>query len=254
MTVERHTGRLVLDDYWHRSRQPLAALVFVSPILVLYECGILWLGPGGMRNGADLWLRALLDLCGFGQYFLLPLMTFGILLAWHHVARHHWRLSMATVCGMWVESTLLGFLLLAIAQLEGWLFLKGASGLGIEAPLPVHWGQDVARLVGFFGAGIYEELLFRLILLPAIAGLLLWLGEPPRLSWLVAILATSVLFSAAHFHGFTPGGDSFNWFSFLFRVVAGVFFCMLFLWRGFGIAVGAHTLYDLLVGIHLGID
>ncbi len=254
MTIDRHTGRRVLDDYWHRSRQPLADLVFVSPILLVYECGILLLGPGAMRNGADRWLRALLDLCGFGQYFLLPLMTFGILLAWHHVARHHWRLSIATVCGMWGESALLGFLLLAIAQLEGWLFLQGAAGLGIEALLAMYGGQGVVRLVGFFGAGLYEELLFRLILLPAIAGLLLWLGEPRRSSWLVAILASSVLFSAAHFDWFTPGGDSFSWFSFLFRLVAGIFFCVLFLWRGFGITVGTHTLYDILLGILLGID
>jgi hypothetical protein len=31
--------------------------------------------------------------------------------------------------------------------------------------------------------------------------------------------------------------------------VAGVFFALLFLYRGFGITAGTHALYDILVGI-----
>ena len=38
------TGR-----YWLESRQPLASLVFVAPLLATYEVGVLWLGvhPNG---------------------------------------------------------------------------------------------------------------------------------------------------------------------------------------------------------------
>jgi hypothetical protein len=38
-------------------------------------------------------------------------------------------------------------------------------------------------------------------------------------------------------------------FSFVFRATAGVFFAGLFVVRGFGITVGSHAAYDLLVGI-----
>ena len=62
-------------DYWQQSRRPLTSLAFVTPLLLVYEAGVLWLGPHAMRNGADVWLRQLLDLLGFSQYFLLPLLT-----------------------------------------------------------------------------------------------------------------------------------------------------------------------------------
>jgi membrane protease YdiL (CAAX protease family) len=105
----------------------------------------------------------------------------------------------------------------------------------------------LARVVAYFGAGIYEELLFRLMLLPATIGLLKLCGIPSRWSLVAALLATSLIFSAAHYQIFTTIGDEFTWFSFIFRAVAGLFFSLLFLFRGFGIAVGAHALYDILV-------
>jgi hypothetical protein len=37
--------------------------------------------------------------------------------------------------------------------------------------------------------------------------------------------------------------------SWSFRLAAGVFFAVVFLLRGFGIAAGTHALYDLLVGL-----
>ena len=56
-----------------------------------------------------------------------------------------------------------------------------------------------------------------------------------------------MLFSAAHYVG--PSGDKFLWLTFLFRFLAGVFFAVLFRYRGFGIAVGTHAFYDVLVGL-----
>ncbi len=42
---------------------------------------------------------------------------------------------------------------------------------------------------------------------------------------------------------------SFDPFSFSFRVSAGVFFGVLFVTRGFGIAAGTHALYDIIVSL-----
>ncbi len=77
------------------------------------------------------------------------------------------------------------------------------------------------------------------------------LGSDRRTSIVVAVIGTSVLFSAAHYVG--PYGDPIHlgrfifWFGFVFRFLAGVFFSVLFVGRGFGIAVGAHAGYDILV-------
>ena len=60
-------------------------------------------------------------------------------------------------------------------------------------------------------------------------------------------MAANFQFSAAHYQVFTSGGYAFDWYSFTFRFIAGVFFAVVFVLRGFGIAAGAHALYDMLV-------
>ena len=67
-TPSEHTplGQLA-ERYWVESRRPLASLVFIAPLLIVYEVGVLLLG---VQNGADAFMRRLLDLLGFGQHFL----------------------------------------------------------------------------------------------------------------------------------------------------------------------------------------
>jgi membrane protease YdiL (CAAX protease family) len=71
-----------------------------------------------------------------------------------------------------------------------------------------------------------------------------------------AIIGTSLLFAAAHYRldfavgtfAFQTGiGEVFEWHSFVFRTLAGAFFSLVFFYRGFGIAAGAHAMYDILV-------
>ena len=96
------------------------------------------------------------------------------------------------------------------------------------------------------GAGIYEELLFRVVLVAALA----WIGQAvlgwrPAVAGLWATLLGAMLFSAAHYVG--PYGDRLTLYSFVFRMVAGVFFSALYLLRGFGITAWTHALYDVLL-------
>ena len=47
-------------SYWSTTRRPLPCLVFVAPILLAYELGVLWLGgdsADALRTGADAWMR-----------------------------------------------------------------------------------------------------------------------------------------------------------------------------------------------------
>ena len=251
-TTKEHSEsplREAIADYWFESTRPLVSLAFIVPMLLVYEAGVLLLGPQAMRNGADVWLRQLLDLTGFGQYFLLPVLTMSVLLGWHHTTRQNWRLSMNVLYAMLVESALLGGLLLVVAQLQGLLLqsIAATDPAAMAALLPS--GRLVGSLVGFFGAGIYEELLFRLMLLPLVAGVVRMLGVPPRASIIASVLLTSLMFSAAHYNLFTAAGEAFQWYTFLFRYVAGLFFSVLFIYRGFGISAGTHTLYDIFVAL-----
>ncbi len=146
------------ERYWLESRRPLASLVFIAPLLIIYEVGILWLGV--VPNGADDLLRRLLDLFGFSQHLLLPGLTVAILLGWQYLSRQPWRLSAGTLPGMAAEAILLGLCVRAIDFLQ-----HSLAAIGIVESMK----NAFQTAVGYLGAGIYEELLFRLILLSLLA-------------------------------------------------------------------------------------
>ena len=119
------------DSYWAVSRTPLTSLAFTLPLVLAYEGGVLLLGRGSPRNGADVWLRQALDGLGFGQYFLLPVLTVVGLLAWHHVQHDRWKFSPAVLAGMCVECVILALLLVGLARLQS-RFWPLALGDGIK--------------------------------------------------------------------------------------------------------------------------
>ncbi len=149
---------------------------------------------------------------------------------------------------MIVESLIWAVALLGIGRLLdlGFSYLE-QGGLPILATEPAAIPHPTfTALVGYVGAGVYEETLFRLMLIPVLFGILRLLQMPQVLSSSWAVTASALLFALAH-HAGTPG-EVFTWYAFVFRWMAGVFFAWVFIIRGFGIAVGTHTAYDILVG------
>jgi membrane protease YdiL (CAAX protease family) len=92
------------------------------------------------------------------------------------------------------------------------------------------------------GAGFYEELVFRVLLVGTLAGIFHASGFDRRKAGIFAALLAALLFSAFHYIG--PYGDAWRAPSFIFRFLAGLAFSALFLLRGFGIAAWTHALYD----------
>jgi hypothetical protein len=234
-------------DYWSQTQRPLTCLVFLTPLLIAYEAGVLWLGDyeGGLRNGADFLMRDWLEQAGFHHWFLLPALVVALLLGWQIAGKYPWRVSADTLAGMAAESLLFAFVLIVLGQLQDLAFQRW----GTPAALSIEFGPTAARAVTYLGAGVYEEVLFRLCLLPLVFGVLRIVRLPKRFAAVVAVVATSLLFAAAHYVG--PVADQFALFSFTFRALAGLFFAGLFCLRGFGITVGCHAAYDLLVGVLL---
>ena len=243
------------DSYWSLARSPLHCLIFLLPLLMLYEVGVLWLGGSRaqfLRNGADYWMRDWLQQQGWNAPWLLPVLVVAALLAWQVTGRFPWQVRADTLLGMAAESLLFACLLVLFAQVQDALFQQYVGPFSLSLPPTAAMGSQLARTVSFVGAGIYEEVLFRLLALPlAYVGLRLLL-LPDRWSTIAAVLLTSLLFSLAHHIG--PGAESFRWFSFVFRTCAGLFFAVLFVVRGFGVTVGCHAVYDILVGVLLRVD
>jgi membrane protease YdiL (CAAX protease family) len=227
------------ETYWTESRQPLVSLVFITPMMLIYEVAVWKLG---VQNGADVWMVKVLSMMDLRLHIFLPLLMVAILLGWHHLTHHPWRFSAGVLSTMAVESLLLAVCLRMVLVLQSTMLQIS----GPQPPSPA-LADKIREAVGYLGAGIYEELLFRLILISAAVWLIrLWMPDK-RKSTLLAVLASSLLFAAAHYVG--GAGYPFDWFSFSFRFFAGLFFAVLFIYRGFGITAGAHALYDISVVI-----
>ena len=235
------------EDYWSLARQPLNCFVFLLPLLAAYELGVWMVSTGdGSRNGADYWMRGALRLAGFEHPALLPLLVIGLLAFRHVSGRFRWKLSPATLLGMCAESALFGVCLVVLGQLQDLAFHSHAPRAQRLA-VPLSQPGMLPLVVSYLGAGVYEEVLFRVCLFKLGCGAFRVLLIPRQAAVVLAVIVSSLLFSAAHYVG--PAADDFTLFTFCFRAMAGVFFCVLFVWRGFGISVGSHAAYDLLVGI-----
>jgi hypothetical protein len=236
-------GRL---GYFLATRHPWSCLLFLIPLLLAYEMGVIWLGgarPEALRNGADTWLRWGLERLGLTQFYCAPALVIVVLLLWSWLRGDRpGDSSFRVYCGMAFESIGFGFGLWKISQGLGPVL----EGLGIRLSVGM-LPQSAPQIITFVGAGIYEEVLFRLMLFYVLAWSFRLIGLTPLVTAGLTALISALLFSAAHHVG--PYGQPFNSYVFLFRVLAGLYFGLLYILRGFGIAVGTHAFYDVLVGV-----
>ena len=100
-------------------------------------------------------------------------------------------------------------------------------------------------LVLSIGAGLYEELVFRVLLVGGLYWGIQHLASDKITAYLVAAVVGAMVFSAVHYIGAL--GDPFELSSFFFRFLFGLALNALFLVRGFGVAAWTHALYDILV-------
>jgi hypothetical protein len=232
--------------YFQATRHPWPCLLFLIPLLVTYEVGVVWLGgarPDTLRNGADTWLRWGLESFGLGQLYCAPALIGLVFLLWSTI--RFWDRPdalLSTTFGMAMESALYAFGL--------WVFSRHLGPMLDEVGIKLSWGPNekvAARVVTFVGAGIYEEVLFRLTLCFALGWLFRVSGLPGLAALPLTMIASALLFSASHHFG--PYGEPFNNYVFVFRSLAGLYFALLYQLRGFGVAVGTHACYDVLVGV-----
>jgi hypothetical protein len=250
--------------YLRATQHPWSCVVFVLPLLLTYEAGLHVLGSGNaeiLRNGADAWLRLGLANLGLEATFWAPALLVTVLVLWSLLRRRDRPEDFLGVwLGMTIESLAFAVGLWAISRglwplVEGLgLKLTGAhqqffAGIVCRAVDASSKTPDpaVEQIVSFIGAGIYEETLFRLLLFSTMLSLFRLTELPGPLRAGAAATASALLFAAAHNLG--PYGETFDGHIFFFRTLAGLYFTLLYHFRGFGIAVGAHTGYDVLVGV-----
>ena len=222
---------------------PLESLVFVLPLILFYQLGALYFAPSLPAQTADRvvafqLLRVFFDLFGTTGQWMPGLAVVAILLGAQLASRQAWKIRLQAVLLMYAESVAWALPLLLLSRtlrLVGDDVAAGSPGQGL-------WPE----LVLCVGAGVYEELVFRLILicLVVMVGHDL-LGRSAGWTLALAVVLSSVLF-AAHHHA-PLGSELFDGARFFFRFLAGVYLGLLFARRGYGPAAGAHVAYNLIV-------
>jgi hypothetical protein len=230
------------ESYFFLSTRPLHTLAFLVPLMVLYELGtLLFLTGNGMVEviKARLMLSQALDVFGPVGFHVPPILLTVILLVWHVLERDRWRVRKDVVLGMGLESflwTLPLFVFAAIAGTSKVLMMQAGATPIAELGLP-------ARLTLALGAGIYEELLFRLIL---IAGLHFVLKDIFRVgegtTYVIAAFVSAIAFTFYHNIQHPGGGADLRLL--VVYMIAGLYFAVLFILRGFGVCVATHATYD----------
>ena len=234
------------QSYWELSRSSRYSLLFALPLLLLYESMAVALNQGtdmGIRNGADVLLRsvaaAVLGDRGpvlFGGIVALLLLALAI----RDRRRAGVSLRPRLFVLMLIESAIL-------AVVFGFVVgIVTAQLLNALPPLATGQTSEMAWPVVFMvslGAGVYEELVFRVLLVSGLlllARTLFGMGRTGATAF--AVVAGALIFSAFHYVG--PYGDPLELPSFVFRTVAGLAFSGLYVTRGFGITAWTHALYD----------
>jgi hypothetical protein len=242
------------QGYWQSSRAHRYSLVFALPLLALYEAmaaALSYRPGGGIRNGADVLLRSAFTAVA-GRHgpllFGVVLLGVGVWLIGRDMRARGARLRPSVFGGMLAESVALALAFGVVvgtvtANILGVFARAGGGGEAVLALAQVESLDFPTKLMVSLGAGLYEELFFRVILVGALAwGSRRALGATPLVAGAIAAVVGAFLFSAFHYVG--EYGDPLELRSFTFRFIGGLAFSALYLLRGFGITAWTHALYD----------
>ena len=242
----KRRGTGVVGRYLTDSRNPLNTVLLLLPIFLIYSAGLLM--TGGVRNGVDLvsdLVRGWVFRGDDQSYLLFNLTGMVVVVLVAFVLREQGQFRPGIYLVVLAEGTLYGLLLGSL--------VPRVLGLLPVAPPRMALAAGASGPVGLFdgvilslGAGLWEELVFRWLLLGGMVRLLTRaLKRPAVTAWVVGVLVSSVLFSALHYVGSL--GDSFTLYSFLFRFLSGGIFSLIFGLRGLAVVVYTHAVYDIMV-------
>lgn len=205
-----------------------ASLVLIFPLLLAYEIGALVVGR---VNGADIVTGVLYAIAGSRTAFLVIHAVLALaFLVWIRRGQRFHTLTLDIVAPVILEAAIYAFTLGTVVS----VIVDRLLGLGITG----------SSVIAALGAGVHEELVFRLIL---VCGLVMFARRavPPRVAVAIAIVGSALLFAGAHH----AAGEPWSAHAFAFRTVAGIAFAAIFWFRSLAHAVYAHVLYDVVVAV-----
>lgn len=246
-------------SYLRLSARPLHVMVFLLPLILFYEiaAALHIIGAQGVEETirARRVLGDFFAVFGVGGLYLPGILVTVVLILWHILTRDPWRVRPRVVWMMGLESLVWTPPVLVLGQV---LYKLLSGSLGAQPPITA--GLEVlasaeafadrplmARMAIAVGAGLYEEMLFRMVGIALFHLILVDLiGLGSRKGTVLSVVFASIAFAAYHDVGAGAGGGV-RWADAAFYVFAGLYFGLVYVWRGFGVVVGVHVLYDLAV-------
>ena len=227
-----------MREYFKHTSSLLYGVIISIPLAIYYEISMILANRGmeaEIRNAADVMFKRLFEAIGYdGPLAGVIMFAFLFIIAAISQGAHkeregikiHWHFYPVLIA----ESALYAMLLFALM----------AISMNAMAPAMALSPVDIGYALG---AGVYEELLFRAILL---SGLLFLAGKIKKntIVWrILAVVVSALLFAGAHYIGAV--GDEFSWLTFLARTLGGLLLGFVFMLRGLGAAVYTHAIYDI---------
>lgn len=248
-TVTALDRRAAANAYFDASKKPLQILVFLLPLVIVYEIGLAFFLPtdeGVLTNKAHETLLRFFDTFGItagGGLYLGGIVLVVVLLVWHILTKDKWKIDRSVLGLMVAESILLTIPLIVLAQviLRSSTDPQGiAASLATAAPLQLGSLSIWSKLSISIGAGLYEELLFRMLLIAVIHTLLVDIIKISANSGaMISVIISAIAFTI--YHPLDGAG------SMVFYFMAGLYFGSVYAVRGFGIVVGVHAVYDIIM-------
>ena len=229
-----------MSEYFRHSSTTYYSLIASLPLLLGYEILVtLTQSPfWGVRNAADVWIRTVMmafDIRPQYIFFVMILIVIGMIPV-IKVKGSAPPLKGSIFLVMFLEALAYSMVLGIVLHFMVRLVLLSAGGFA---------GNALQNIALSLGAGLFEEFFFRVLLLNVLFWGLKFILRTTLLTGLVAILTASLLFSLSHYIG--NMADTFQWYSFIFRWMAGLLFTLLYFFRGFAITAYTHALYDIQV-------
>jgi hypothetical protein len=233
-------------SYFALSRSHRYSILFALPLLLGYEALAAMLARPGhaeLRNGADAILRGAFTAVAGARgplIFMAAIILLGVGLVIRDLRASGDRIRPIVFLAMIGEAVALAGIFGFVIGMTTAKLLGSLHALSIGPLAQTSWPT---RLMLSLGAGLYEELFFRVLLVTGIAaGARVVLGLGRRASGIIAAVVGAFIFSAFHYIG--PYGDQLQLQSFVFRMLSGLAFSALYLVRGFGITAWTHAMYD----------
>lgn len=243
-------ARAIRSGYARLATRPLHVLAFLLPLIAAYEIGT-WVWLSDPATGAVDTIKAHSVLLGLFQSFGLgarsmpAVVLVTVLLVWHVLLGDRWSVRPSVLAGMAAEAAAwtLPLLILAILIQRSAEDVSpmAAAASPVTHLLSMPWQ---ARLTVSIGAGVYEEMLFRFVLIAAVH---LVLVDLCRLSDATGRVLGVIVSAGAFVLYHDAGAGSLPATAAALYLAAGVYFGVLFLARGLGICAAVHALYDVTV-------